>query len=227
MVLSGEGRAHAVFRESMGMDAQLAKHFQYWRKYQSVALQLDDYQFAHIHFLVVQQVMEPQCRVDGQPLRLGLVYQRDTAEVVIQCRLQRVGLIAQVLGQELVFLLFQHVHVGHLDALLLRTSVVVLGLNLHELQSADAIGAEAYLLAVGMSPLVLVVHIEGAGIEVGCVVLQIALAVYLLYEIVLLRQFQQLVQLVYIGHELRVRSVHQFHPTHLFQRDGVKRINQL
>ena len=145
--------------------------------------------------------------------------------MVVQRRLQGLSLIAQVLVQELVLLCFHHVHVGYLDALLLGAPVVVLGLHLHELQSTDAIGAEAYLLAVGVSPLVLVVHVEGVGVEVGRVVLQITLAVDFLYEIVLLCQLQQLTQLVYVGHELRVRTVHQFYPTHLLQRDGVKRAN--
>ena len=84
-----------------------------------------------------------------------------------------------MLVQEIAFLLFTDIHVRHLNTFFLRAPMVVLGLYLHKLQTTDAVGAEAYLLAVGVVPLVLVVHVERSRVKVRRIVLQIALSVNL------------------------------------------------
>ena len=206
----------------MGLDAQLTEHLQYRGEHLAVALQLDNHQIAHIQLSVALQVAEAQTAVDGQALRLALVDQRDAREVVVQRRLQGVDTIAEVLAQKEALLRIFQIHVAHLNALLLGAPVVVLRLDLHELQATDAIGTEAYLLTVGMSPLVLVVHVKLCGVEVRGVVLQITLAVYLLHVVVLLGQQEKLSQLLRVGHKLGVRAVHQLHTAHLFECDGDK-----
>jgi len=49
--------------------------------------------------------------------------------------------------------------------------VVVLGFNLHKLQTTYAVGAEPDFLAIGVVILVLAVHVEVVGVEVRGVVL--------------------------------------------------------
>ena len=142
--------------------------------------------------------------------------------MIVQCRQQRVDAIAQVLGQKQSLLLIVEVHITHFDTLLLSAPVIVLGLHLHELQPTDAVGAKTDLLAVGVPTLVLVIHSEVAGVEIGRIIRQITTAIDVLHEIVLLGHLQQLTELIEVGDELRIRTVHQFHTAHLLQGNGGK-----
>ena len=131
-----------------------------------------------------------------------------------------------MLRQKSPFLFIHQVHIRHLNAFLLRAPMIILRLNLHKLKVRDAIGAEAYLLAVCMPVLMGRVHVEVGCIKVCGIILQIAFAVNLLYEIILLRHFQQLTELLLIRHKLSVYAIHQFYAFHLFQRYRSKRVNQ-
>ena len=123
---------------------------------------------------------------------MTFIHQGDATEIVVDGRYQRFGIVTQMLGKECPLLFIEHIHVGYLDAFLLGAPVVVLGLHLHELQMGADIRAETDLLTIGVTPLVLVVHIERRGVEIGGIVLHVAFAVDVLHEIVVLCQLQQL-----------------------------------
>ena len=83
--------------------------------------------------------------------------------------------------------------------------------NIADCAVVGRFGGAFGLAAVGVAGLVLAVHIELGGIEIGSVVLQVALTVYLLYVVVLLGHLEQLLQFLGRGHELGIGAVHQFH----------------
>ena len=94
----GEGGTHAVLAEPMGMDVQLAQHLEHWREDQSVALQFDDDQGAHIAIDACLHIMKLQRGVDGEALGLGFVDQGDTSEIIVHMRYQRIDIVVQVRG---------------------------------------------------------------------------------------------------------------------------------
>ena len=181
----------------------------------TVAFQFNDNQVVHVHLLSADQIVEVYATVNGQSLCHSFVYQRDAGEVVVECWLQTVNVIVQVLAKEELFFLVSQVHIYHLDALFLSALVVVLCLHLHKLQSVYAVGPETYLLSVGMLPLMHAVHIEVVSIVVCGVILQIALSVNFLHVVFIACHLQQLLELVQIGNEFRISAIHELHATHL------------
>ena len=130
-----------------------------------------------------------------------------------------------MLSEEVALDGIAQIHIVHLDTLLLGASVVVLCLHLHELQMRADIGAETYLLTVGVSVLVGSIHRKVVSIEIGGVVQHVALTINVLNEIVLTGHLQQSKQLLHVGHKLGVCAVHQFHTAHLGECDRLKLID--
>ena len=74
--------------------------------------------------------------------------------------MQGIDIVAQMPTEKQAALLLGNIHMAYLYTFFLGAPVVVFGLNLHKLQTTYAVGAEPYLLSVGMVPLVLVVHVH-------------------------------------------------------------------
>ena len=144
----GKCLPHAVFTESVRLDAQLPQQFQDWRRHEPVALEFDDCQAGEVVTTVIGQVVETQVGVDGETLGARLVDQRDSVEAVLEQFEQRVGGVHQVLSQEvvvsdkLVVLAAEHNVVARIhrveildgDTLFARAAMVVLGLHLQEVE---------------------------------------------------------------------------------------------
>ena len=144
-----EGRADAVLREAMWMDAQVAEFVQDGRRLVAVALELDDDEVAHRTLLACGDVIEAQVGIDGKTLGLGLVYQCDAVETVLDLFGETLRGIMKIGTQELVVvdeililtmelnivLRMEGVELFHSDTLLLRAAVVILRLHLQETQS--------------------------------------------------------------------------------------------
>ena len=226
-VFIGQRRTHAVLAEAVGMDAQLAEHRQHGREDEAVALQLDDDQGSHRAVAARHAVVELEGRVDGQPLRHGLVDQRDATEVVVHVRLQRAYVIAQMMGQEVGLLPVAEVHVAHLDALLLRAPVVVLRLHLKVVNAYMEIGTHAQLLALQMAHLMTVIHRAVLRIVVECIIRCDDLAVDLLHVILVAGELKQPSEHGHRRDELRIDAVHQADVSHLVERDGLEMAQNL
>ena len=115
-----------------------------------------------------------------------------------------------------------NIHIAYLYTFFLGAPVIVFGLNLHKLQTTYAVGAEPYLLSVGMVPLVLVVHVEVVGIKVRGVVLRISFAIYLLHIIIGLCHLQQQAQLSHVCNKLGIGAIHELYAAHLLECDRGK-----
>ena len=68
----------------------------------------------------------------------------------------------------------------------------------------------------------MVVHIKLLGVEIRGVVFQVTLTINLLHIVVILRHLQEQLQTLGSSNELRICTVHQLHPRHLFQGDWFK-----
>ena len=158
----------------MGHDSQLAQHGQDRRRHEAVALELDDDNVAHKTVVAGDDVVEAEVQVNGQTLGLALVDQGDAVEAVLQLRQHRGCIVVQGLAEEVSILSAAEVdgrqtaggEVVKADALLLGTSVVVLGLHLKVIQMRVHVRADAQLLPVGVASLVYMVHLAVGGIKV-------------------------------------------------------------
>ena len=86
----------------MWMDAQVAEFVQDGRRLVAVALELDDDEVAHRTLLACGDVIEAQVGIDGETLGLGLVYQCDAVETVLDLFGETLRGIMKIGTQELV-----------------------------------------------------------------------------------------------------------------------------
>ena len=223
-MLIGQSCPHTVFAETVGMDMKLAQHLEHRREHQTVALQLDNDKRAHITISIGLQVMKLKRGIDSQTLGLPLVDQRNTAEEIMHVGNQRIDIIPQRTRQKLTLLGISQIHIAHLNTLLLCATVIILGLYLHELQVAADVGTETDFLSVGVTVLVLLIHLIVARIKICGVIEHITLTVNLLRLVIIVSHLKQTIELRQTGHELGVRAVHQLHTTHLVKSDWRKRL---
>ena len=81
--LVGDAAPDTVLAEARCLDAQGAQQRQDGAVHIAVALELDDDQRPHIGSLACLEVLELHVKVDGQPLGLPIVHQRDAVEAVL------------------------------------------------------------------------------------------------------------------------------------------------
>ena len=179
--------------------------------------------------------MEAQVAIDGQPLGLGLVDQRDAVEVVLQLLAQHRRVITQMFAQEgvitpVLLVLAQEtdamvrvlrVKSYHVNTFLLGAAVVVLGLHLQEVQARVHIGADAQFLTARMPVLVNDVHVVVGRVEIGRVIGRNAYTIDILGAIVIPGELQQQPEPVNRCDKLGVGAVHQLDATHLVEGDRV------
>lgn len=217
----GHHAADAVLAESAGLDAKLSQQCEDGRIDIAVAFQLDDDEVAGLCVLVGLEVVELDVEVDGQSLRLGVVDQCDAVEVILDGLVYVGGVATNQSVQELVILLNLSLS-GHLNALLLRATVVVLGLHFEEGDIAVHVCANAHLLSWGTSVVVLHVEVVVVGVPVSRFVRGYLAAAVELSIVVSLRQLEQFCQILLVGNELGVGAVHQPDGRHLLQCDGLQ-----
>jgi hypothetical protein len=126
-------RAHAVFAESRRLHAQTQNQVLDGRKHVAVALELHHHKVASAPFLPRLEILETYVEIDGQPLRLAPVDQRDAVEPVLQHRLEVLVAVGRHFAQEGVTLCASYFRGRlHLDAFFLCASMVVFRLHLQK-----------------------------------------------------------------------------------------------
>ena len=167
--------------------------------------------------------METQSEVYGEPLRLGIVHQRDAVEAVAECGLDVVEGISRPFHKELLARAVVHdgLHRGHGNAFLVGLSVVVLLFDLEKGVLRVQIGPDAHFRAGSVAAKVRSEHlVPFRPVPVGGLVGTDALAVGLLRVVTALRHTEQFHERGHIGHEFSVRPVHQPDGGHVFERNG-------
>ena len=228
--LVGEGRADAVLGEPVGMDAQLEQLGQDGRWLVAVALELDDDKVAHEAVVACSDVAEPQVDIDGQPLGLAFVDEGDAIEAVLESLREALGIVAQMVGEELVVvveaegaaLVGQGIEALGSGALFLRTPVVVLRLHLQVVDADVEIGTHAEFLTLQMACLMTVIHGVVLGIVIEGIIGCDDLTVDLLDKIFIACELEQLTEDRHRRDELRVDTVHQADVSHLIECDGLE-----
>ena len=190
---------------------------------------------------VRRNIVETQIRVNSKPFRLVFVHKGDTVEAVFQLFCERLRRIAQIrlqeiiVGYELIILplktdgmiWIQGIEALHRHPLLLRPSVIVLGLYLQEVETCIDIGTDAEFLAHQMSCLMHLIHLTVVGVEIKCIIGRDTQPTRLLHEIVFACQVEQLPEHRHRRDKLRVDAVHQPDILHILQRDGLKSVQNL
>jgi len=219
----GEGAADAVLAEASGEDAHVEEDVLHGRMDEAVAFQFDDYAVADVSARVDVVVMKPQAKVDGEAFGHTMVDEGDAVEEVLDVRMQLIDGVPRLLDQELTSLvaLEYALETGHLDALLLRSSVVVFVLDLKESDACLLVGAYTDLLSHLAPRLVHIVHAMVVSVKVDGVITRCGLAVEHLDVVLRGCSQKQGLELHQRDDELRVDTVHQLHCTHLFERDGL------
>ena len=218
-----EGAADAVLAEAAGEDAHIEEDVLHRRMDETIALQFDDHAVADIGSGVDVVVVEPQAQVDGETFSHAVVDEGDAVEEVLDVRMQLIDGVPRLLDQELTSLvaLEYALETGHLDALLLRSSVVVFVLDLKESDACLLVGAYTDLLSHLAPRLVHIVHAMVVSVKVDGVITRCGLAVEHLDVVLRGCRQKQGLELHQRDDELRIDTVHQLHSAHLFERDGL------
>lgn len=225
-------RHHApdtVFRESLRLDAQIAKEWQYRRWHPSVALEFDDDGIVHRPVFSGLIIMELQSEIDGQTLRLSEIHQSDTPKPVAYGRYEVIPRQSGYFLQKIFpgTLLKHGIKRCHLRAPLRRLAMIVLTLDFQKCKVAPHVGSHAHLCPGAMACLVPGKHaVRGRIIEICRGISTKCLAFHTLCIIVTFATPQQLFQRGAVSHEFHVRPLHQADGFHFVERDGGQLIKQ-
>ena len=218
----------------MREDAQLEQFAEDGRRLQTIALEFDDDNVAHVAIDACGNIVEPQMGIDGKALCLAYIDERDAIETVLNLLSHRLWGVAQVLAKEIVvsyellvltlktdgMIRVKGIEAFHRHALLLGAPMIVLGLHLEEIEPCIDVRADTQLLAHQMACLVAIIHGAIGRIEVECIIRRDAQTTRLLHEIVVACNLEQLLKHRHRRHKLGVDAVHQPDVFHFFQRDG-------
>ena len=125
-------RADAVLTESTGLDAQLAEQGKDGRMHASVALEFDNDKIVRTSRFARLMIDESDAKINGQSLRLRLVDKGNAVKGIFNRGDDVAKGVSCALREEFlaVTLVDDSLNGGHLNALLARSSVVVLLLDL-------------------------------------------------------------------------------------------------
>lgn len=223
----GQHTSYAVFRETMGLDAQIPEHCQDGTVDISVTFQFHDYQITGIILPVSVKVMEMDVKVNSQALALSIVDQRDTVKLVLYRRMYFLQVPADLIPKEIIHHYCGTLHIPDFiclyvlrrdqDAFLLCALMVILGLDLQKSIMAVHIGTDTHLLSRSPSVMVLQIIETVLCIPVRRLVTGNAASAMELGIIVSLTQFQKPYQTLLGCHEFGICTVHQTNFLHLLQ----------
>ena len=226
----GDDTADAVFRETLGLDAQTTEYGQYGRGNTSVALELDDDGITHAFVGSGLIVVELQSEVDGQTFGLFGIDEGDAPETVtdgghkvVPCHPRR--FTEEVLSRTLLKDGFER---GNADSALGGLAMVVLALHLEEGDVAPDIGAHPDFRTRAVSGLVDGKHTVARGIvEIGGGILTEHLTLHTLGIVMPPATDKHLLERGTVGHELRIRTFHQTYGLHLVEGDGRQHLKEV